>query len=195
MISRRACGASWALAWHRAPAAAAQHDYARNLVAARELLDGHDISLLDQHQQLMLEAAQRQEYERAAAYRDNWESLQLLHDQLAILRSGQRDCWFVYPFAKPTDGRTAGSMKLVDRDRGTCRGPLFRNLARPRRLSASPHCWKSVVRDHRLTRPDDVAQLRLVAGWFRQHPDDRAATLSIEQAQARCRELAAGTTP
>jgi len=171
----------------------AQDDYARNLIAARELLDGNDISLIDQHEQLMLEAAQRQEYERAAAYRDNWESLQLLHDQLAILRSGQRDCWFVYPFER-NDGTTAGSTKWLI----VAGGLAAAVVPEPRTAAAADRVARlleTVTRDHQLTHPDEVAQLRVVAGWFRQHPEEREAAISIAQAQSCCRELVDSLRP
>jgi excinuclease ABC subunit C len=164
-----------------------QDDYVRNLFAARALLDGHDLSLIEQQQQRMLEAAQRQEYERAAAYRDTWESLRLLHDQLAILRSGQRDCWFVYPFAKTAGSATSRTHWLI-----VAGGLAAAIVPEPRTASAADRVTQlleTITRDHQLTHPDEVAQLRVVAGWFRQHPEERAATISIEQARARCCEV------
>lgn len=164
-----------------------QDDYARNLLAARALLDGRDLSLIDEHQQRMLEAAQRQEYERAAAYRDTWESLRLLHDQLAILRSGQRDCWFVYPFAKTAGSANSRTQWLI-----VAGGLAAAIVPEPRTASAADRVTRlleQVTRDHQLTHPDEVAQLRVVAGWFRQHPEERETTFSFEQARARCGEV------
>lgn len=168
----------------------AQHDYAQKLTAARAFLDGRDSSLVDQHQQLMLDAAQRQEYERAAAYRDNWESLRLLHDQLTLLRNAQQDCWFVYPFVQSAE-RSANVQKWLV----VAGGCAVAVVTAPRSAAAARRGLKvleNVAYDRRFRHAEDVAQMRLVAGWFRQHPAARAAAMSIDQALALCRERVDG---
>ena len=131
----------------------------------------------------MKETAARHAFEQAAAYRDIWQQLSLLCDQLGLLQSVQREYWFVYPLN--TDSRKTLWMLVAG-------GQVVSVLPEPRTPNVARRCL-TLLRDHLLDRRQaetvDYEQLRLVAAWFRQHPGQWEHVLQPQQAIDFCREL------
>ncbi len=162
----------------------------QNISAARALLDGCDDTLLARCETAMHDAASRREFELAATYRDTWQQLTLLSDQLKLLRSAQRDFWFVYPIQKVRGGGTCATAKWIV----IAGGKVVAVRSEPRSPAAARrglHLLTATF-DHRTPppAPEDIHQIRLVAAWFRQHPGERERVLSPDQAQAICRTRA-----
>jgi excinuclease ABC subunit C len=162
-----------------------QAEYGRCIAAARAMLDGQDTTILDHYATAMQSAAARQAFELAAVYRDSWEQLSVLHDQLRLLQAAQRDLWFVYPIRRisATNGRASGKWLLI------AGGTIAAVVGEPRTSAAACRCGELLQRtfgDRRAAAPQDYDQIRLVASWFRQHPDERDRVLSPDQALAVC---------
>ena len=138
----------------------------------------------------MHDAASRREFELAATYRDTWQQLTLLSDQLKLLRDAQRDFWFVYPIQKVRGGGTCATAKWIV----IAGGKVVAVLSEPRSPAAARRGLNLLAATFDNRRPppapEDIHQIRLVAAWFRQHPDERERVLSPDQAQAICRSRA-----
>ena len=167
-----------------------QRDYAQNISAARALLDGCDDTLLARCETAMHDAASRREFELAATHRDTWQQLTLLSDQLKLLRCAQRDFWFVYPIQKVRGAGTCATSKWIV----IAGGKVVAVLSEPRSPAAARRGLNLLAATfdnrHPPPAPEDIHQIRLVAAWFRQHPDERERVLSPDQAQAICRSRA-----
>ena len=166
-----------------------QQDYQQEIAAARALLDGRDTTRIRCYEQCMHDAASRCAFEDAARYRDTFAQLTLLHDQLQLLRSVQRDFWFVYPIQGCSTSRRPATVKWIVIAGGT----LLAVLREPQTPAAARRCLdllQNGFADRQFPVSEDHDQIRLVAAWFRQHPDERGRTLDPDQAQAICRERA-----
>jgi excinuclease ABC subunit C len=164
-----------------------RQDYGQRIAAARALLDGRDTTMIDRYELAMQDAADRRAFEQAATYRNLWEQLTLLHDQLQLLRSAQRDYWFVYPVQGCSATHTRATIEWMLIAGGT----LVAVLREPRTPAAARRCLgllEQTFADRQFPVSEDYDQIRLVAAWFRQHPDERGRILDPDQAQAICRE-------
>lgn len=165
-----------------------QADYHQCIAAARALLDGRDTTVIDRYESAMHDAADRRAFEQAATYRDIWEQLTLLHNQLRLLRDAQRDFWFVYPIScrSAANGRVSTKWMLI------AGGTVVAVLREPRTPAAARRCLgllEQTFADRRSAAPEYYDQIRLVAAWFRQHPDERDRIIDPDQAQAACQRL------
>ncbi|MCS6900675.1 MAG: UvrB/UvrC motif-containing protein [Myxococcales bacterium] len=147
-------------------------DYAHRIDRARQFLLGQETELLDDLRSRMREASQRMEFERASVYRDRLKELEALSHALSSLRESLDRLTFVY--AVPgIDGRDRlyflkGGRVFGDLPR--CRDP--RQIERARELAAQ------------LLGPisppasgDEMDEIRVVAGWFRTHPEELGRTM------------------
>ena len=71
--------------------------YNERVRSVAAFLRGSDLAVLERLEQQMRTAADAHRFEQAAAFRDAWQDLQLLHNMLARLRDGRRDYNFIYP--------------------------------------------------------------------------------------------------
>ena len=165
-------------------------EYARRIDRARSFLLGRETELLDDLRSRMTEASRRMEFERASVYRDRLAELEALSRALASLRESLEQLTFVY--AVPgLDGRDRlyflkGGRVLGDIPR--CRGS--KQIERARELAA------------RLLGPiappgsgDEMDEIRVVAGWFRAHPEELGRTLSPEAFLEDPRRWPSGEAP
>ncbi len=157
--------------------------YTASIDAARALLDGRDLSILDRLQAEMIEAAAANSFERAAMLRDAMDELTYLVEQIEWLREVQQHYWFVYPVPGNT-GRTV--WKLI------AGGDLAAVVREPVDEASRRRCRQMLDRVfHHRDRPDvepvgDLGQMRTIASWFRRYPDQMQRVLGIEQAWHRC---------
>jgi excinuclease ABC subunit C len=158
-----------------------QREYQRNVLGAVALLDGRDRAILDESEQAMKEAAANCDFERAASCRDTWEPLAYLHDQLELLRNVRSDYWFVYPLSAHSrktlwvliaGGNVASVLPKPDSRAAAAR---YRKLLEE--TLAQKEC------EH---RSEDFEQIRLVASWFRQRPDELQRALEPDQVASHC---------
>ncbi len=171
-----------------APCAAgcSRPEYYRQIERATAFLDGEDRQVLEQMEAAMREASERHDYERAISHRDALQELTYLFDQLQLLRDVARDYWFVYPI------RSAGSSNLWN-CRGWRRGGRGRGAWHQFRREGP---WRTSGEDLHAAGPagpvpfEKFDRVRLVASWFRQHPEELEKVVSPEDAIARCRTRA-----
>jgi excinuclease ABC subunit C len=158
-------------------------EYLAQIEQACRLLDGDADEALAQYQAAMQEAAARRRFEQAAALRDTWQELTYLRDQFETLHLMQRDYWFVYPLTSAT-GREHWYFIA---------GGVIAHVARtPQTASSSLRClqWLEDMSEHRggdLQSENDVAQMFLLASWFRKHPEELDRTISLSAAKELCR--------
>jgi excinuclease ABC subunit C len=161
-------------------------DYAVNLAAAKQFLEGTNTELLDQLESEMFGAAAQREFERAANLRDAWMPLAWLHDHLDRLREARGKFSFVYP-AESANGRE--SWLVIHR------GHLVDVMRPPRDERSAERCLVRLKRAFFSSRKslaapqEDVEHMLLVLGWFRSHADELDRTLSPSRARALCRRL------
>jgi excinuclease ABC subunit C len=162
--------------------------YFQNVAAARQFLDGTNVRLLGRLHRRMRRAAAEREYIRAANWRDIWQPLAWLHEELDGFREARRNYSFVYPVRN--GGR---SYWLI-----VCRGQAMRGLRAPHDASSAHRCAARLdqVFSAATGQPDgetdvyDAENVALMIAWFRRRPEELSATLSPAAAQDICRELA-----
>jgi excinuclease ABC subunit C len=173
-----------------APCAAgcSRGEYAERVRAARDFLQGRDVSLLDELEAGMRSAAARRQFEIAANLRDAREALVQLDRRLGRLREARRRYTFVYPMPGYGGGE---SWCLV---RG---GHLIAACKAPRGRRSAQECLALVEgvysangRDGCDGRPEDLDMLQLVGSWFDEHPEEYRRTLAPDRAAAICRAKA-----
>lgn len=163
----------------------ARADYYASIAEARALLDGRETQVMDHYESAMQEAADRLAYEQAASFRDTWEQLSVLHDQLRALREAQRDLWFVYPIASPLPNRARRSRKWIL----IAGGRIAAVVREPQTAAGARRCIELMQESLMVRRPmepEEVDQVRVVAAWFRQHPEERERVLQPDEAHASC---------
>lgn len=151
-------------------------DYRARLDKARRFLLGHEQELLDDLRARMQEASRRLEFERASVYRDRLVELEALAQALSSLRESLEKLTFVYAvdgvegrgdhlhFLK--GGRWLGSLPR-------CRGPSQIDRAEAMaRLLLGPVAPP--------TSGDEMDEIRVVASWFRERPEELARTRSLD---------------
>jgi excinuclease ABC subunit C len=159
-------------------AAACSHaEYEARLDAARHFLDGADVGILERLERDMLAASAATQFERAAVLRDRLEPLGWLHACLERLRRA-RGLSFVYPL-RSCEGQElwyvirGGQVEAVlpaGAEAAATVAAVYASKA------AGPGSWAA----------KSVDGLLLVDAWFRKHPEEKARTLTPEQALAAC---------
>ena len=159
----------------------------RQIDRATAFLDGEDLHVLEQMETAMREASERHDYERAISHRDALQELTYLFDQLQLFRDVARDFWFVYPI------RSAGASNLWNLIAG---GDVVAVAAEPgtnseRKALGALLEQTFMQRDRQIPLPfEKYDRVRLVASWFRQHPEELEKVVSPENAMACCRTRA-----
>jgi excinuclease ABC subunit C len=169
-----------------APCAAAcdASQYAAEVARMTSFLSGGDATLLDELEQQMLAASRENHFERAATLRDNWLDLKWLRERLELRERMHKLKSFVYPLEDPQGARwwylfhggCVAAIVPVPHNRTTAR----RALAKLTRLYEATEKPEAI---------EDLSFLLMVAGWFRQNPDQWRRTLSSRQARRRCEKL------
>jgi excinuclease ABC subunit C len=162
-----------------------RQQYVRQLEAARRLLDGTDRSMLDRLQADMQQAASEQHYERAASLRDASDELTYLVEQIELVREVREAYWFVYPVPCHT-GRTLWKLIAGGDIAAVVRAPHDQGTARKCRDLLE----RVYSRGEQTEDIGDFGQIRLIASWFRQHPEQLQHALEPEEALSQCKRAA-----
>ena len=168
-----------------APCAAgcSRPEYYRQVEQAVAFLDGKDRHVLERIESAMREASERRDFERAIGHRDALQELTYLSDQLQLLRDVAHDFWFVYPI------RSAGSSNLWNLIAGGDVVAVVPEPATKSERKALGALLEQTFMERGRQAPipfEKFDRVRLVASWFRQHPDEMKKVLSPEDAIARC---------
>lgn len=170
--------------------------YFRNVSAARQFLEGTNVRLLDRLERRMRRAAEERDYIRAANWRDIWQPLSWLHEELDRFREARHHYSFVYPLRNA--GR--GYWLLVHR------GQAIRGLRAPHDAASAERCAAQLkdVYFAATNQPEafqpadsttaqidccDAENVALMIAWFRRRPRELKTTLTPTAAQAICRQL------
>lgn len=163
--------------------------YGAQLAAARALLEGTDDRVLADLAAAMSAAAEQHQFERAGALRDAWEELSYLVEQVQLVRDVAEHYWFVYP-VPGWAGRTLWYLVAGGIVTAVVREPDGAGVAEKcRQLLAAAYERRA---EQALRGQPDFEQLRLVASWFRQHPDELDRVLDPDETLARCRAGVSG---
>jgi excinuclease ABC subunit C len=165
-----------------APCASActRRDYRGNVRALLDFLAGKDRQPIDMLTREMNEAAVAQQYERAAALRDQLDRLVWMDQMLERARTAAVQS-FVYPVRNPVGGEL---WYLIER------GRVRRVLPRPNDDAQRQLALKVLGEVYRASdHPDpltieEMDSVLLVAGWFRKFPAERERSLSPTVARA-----------
>lgn len=150
-------------------------EYLRRVALARAFLDGDADEPLRELGERMLGAAERLDFEYAARLRDRARRLEALRDEFVRLREALDRLSFLYRVAGH-----GGDDRVYLVRRGTVRAavPVPRTAAerhRLARLSAEhfgpPEACSALVPKHQ------VAEILLLARWFRAHPGEMEGTV------------------
>jgi excinuclease ABC subunit C len=158
-------------------------DYAEAIGAAVAFLEGRNAAPLEALQRDMQAASTAQQFERAAALRDNLASLQWLTDHLTRLHEAARQSFvYVVPSADGADiwyaihgGRVRAVLPAPHDDDGRGRMATILetiypiNLSEPGSLSL-----------------DEIDSVLLVSSWFRRHSAERQRKMTPVEALAHC---------
>lgn len=165
-------------------------EYGRRLDKAKSFLLGHETELLDDLRARMKEASARMEFERASVYRDRLKELEGLAQALASLRESLEKLTFVY--AVPgIDGRDRLYFLKGGRVLGAlprCRG--VRQVERAAELAS-----RLLGAVDPPGSGDEMDEIRVIASWFRAHPEELGRTLSAEAFLADPRFWPSGEAP
>lgn len=165
--------------------------YSGQVKQAEALFAGTDRTAVDRLKDDMAVAARDQSYELAAMLRDKLADVEWLLEQLAHLREARRNYSFVYPV---TNHAGSTNWYLIE-------GADVRHVvAAPRRGQSNRTRLDLLAatydrRRHVADAPADVEVVRLVASWFRRHPQELKRVLSPEAATARCTAAASLHAP
>lgn len=150
--------------------------YGASVQAAVDFLEGRSAAPLGKVLDVMSDAAERAEFERAAAWREKFEAVEWLFGAVARLAAALDALSFVYLLRDATGGKD-DRVYLIRRGLVLAEAPLPRTPIEREAFAAA------VSRHADLPAPALVAhsaaemdQLTLVTGWFRQHPEAFEAT-------------------
>jgi excinuclease UvrABC nuclease subunit len=155
---------------------------------ARTFLSGQSDGPLARLEQEMMAASQGQEFERAAALRDKWETLKWLQKQLERMRLARERLSFVYSVPGESDrclwylirhGHVVAVLPAPD-------NPELKRIA----AEVVERQFHSKNARSLLPGPEAIDQVLLVAAWFHRHPGERARTIKPDQLLSRCRKFA-----
>jgi excinuclease ABC subunit C len=149
-------------------------DYQRQVRRAREFLGGTDLTLLQKIQQEMQAAALSQQFERAAALRDQLGTLQWLADRLTRIRQAQRDMSFIYPVAG-FDGQTMWYLIHGARTVAALEmpGDESSKKAAAKRIAAVYQTGAGLLESY-----EHADSMMVVMQWFRKYPGERKRCLA-----------------
>jgi hypothetical protein len=134
----------------------------------------------------MMSASNGQEFERAAALRDKWETLKWLQKNLERMRMARERLSFVYSVAGVNDRNLWYLIR---------HGHIVSVLPAPDKLELRRVATEIVEKQFCLKKsrsllpaPEAIDQVLLVAAWFHRHPRERARTIKPDELLARCRK-------
>lgn len=153
-------------------------EYAGQAELARRFLEGDTERPISILQERMQQAADRLDFEYAAALRDRAERLEMVRDELITLRSSILGSSLLYPI----EGYDSD-----DRVYLLHRGLIVDEFPAP----ADESGWTALKERARKTlaeeavdslhvQPHEAPEILLIARWFRLHPEERERTLPIE---------------
>ena len=161
-------------------------EYQDRVRQTRSFLAGRDRTILRRLEESMREAAGRQQFERAAALRDQWTAMTELDSQLRQLRHVCRDYRFVYPL--PGYGRRE-LWYLVERGQVVaCTGAPHNAATADRCLGLLDAVFPAGRPPQTMEMPEDLDATMLVLLWFRQHPEELNRTLTPAAARLAARQ-------
>jgi excinuclease ABC subunit C len=149
-------------------------EYDERLRLARAFLDGDDDGPLDGLRAQMEACSEALEFERAAAYRDKLQRLEIIREQFARLRFAVETLSFVYT-VPGADGDDRVYLIRRGRVRDECAAPRTardrtRLATRVRELFTPPERDSASVPTH------EIDELLLLSSWFRRFPDELEQT-------------------
>lgn len=150
-------------------------DYGARLEKARRFLLGHETELLDDLRARMKEASGRLEFERASVYRDRLVELEALSRALSSLRESLERLTFVY--AVPGRGGR-DSLYFVHGGRVIGSTPRCRGHRQVEQAVALAEKIMAPVNPP--GSGDEMDEIRVVAGWFRAHPEEMGRTMPAQ---------------
>jgi len=154
--------------------------YAGAVDDACRLLDGRDCRFIEELEDAMRQAAAGQRYEQAASHRDDWQSLNLLVDQLDLVRRVRDEFAGVHVLP----GTRKAVWWLI-----VAAGKVARIVRQPGSPNAARRCLELL--DDTFSRAtggtvEDYEQMRLVRSWHRQHPQVRGGIIAFNDARRYC---------
>lgn len=156
-------------------------EYLKRIDRARAFLDGNADEPLRWLNERMLQAAEKWDFEYAAAVRNRIQRLEQLRDEFGRLREALENLSFTY-----TVPGTDGDDRVYLIRRGTVRAavPRPQKEAEQRRL-AKLVTELTARREPRgaLVAKHQVAEILLIAHWFRTHPEELERTIPLEAAE------------
>ncbi len=162
-----------------------QTAYTSKVRAAQAFLSGQADDPLARLEQEMVTASNRQEFERAAALRDKWETLQWLQKQLERMRVARERLSMVYSLA----GENGWNLWYLIRQ-----GGVVGVLPAPENPEAKRAAADVIEKQYHskktraaLPGPEAIDQVLLVAAWFHRRPAERSRTMDPQRLIKRCR--------
>ncbi|MFO0760535.1 MAG: GIY-YIG nuclease family protein [Byssovorax sp.] len=149
-------------------------EYDERVALARAFLEGRSQGPIEHFQRLMEQAKDRQEYERAALYRDRLRRLEALREQLGRVRFALESLSFIYPV--PGFG---GDDRVYLIRRGTVRADLPAPRATPDRLALQrkvDEIYQPGEPPQAAIRVHEIDEILLVSTWFRRFPEELSRT-------------------
>jgi len=152
-------------------------EYAERVAMARAFLDGDDDGPIGMLKSRMEDASAALQFERAAAYRDKLNRLEVLREQFARLRFAVEKLSFVY---------TVPGHEGADRVYLVKRGVVRAELEKPRSSSQRTKL-KQLVGDIFSTHESsglsvpthEIEELLLLSSWFRRFPKELGRTKQV----------------
>lgn len=160
--------------------------YSRHVRAVRDFLEGRDLTVLNRLESKMYAAAERQDFELAAALRDKMAPIQWLRTRLTGLDEARKNHSFIYPVESAERGL---NWYLIRQGRVCSAVPEPTDaVSRRRGAEAIREVYAAKFAWHGVVPSQFVDHVLLVAGWFRRRPEENRRVLSIERALEQCRE-------
>jgi excinuclease ABC subunit C len=153
-------------------------EYGQAVRLGRLFLEGNADAPLAELERQMTEAAERMDFEYAALLRDRLERLQHFRDELVAFRGRVEDLTFLY--------RVPG-FGGDDRVYLIRRGRIRKEMSYPKGRRGREAVARAIDSVYGQSdtgpaglRPQDAAEILLVARWFRLHPRERRRTFTPE---------------
>jgi excinuclease ABC subunit C len=150
--------------------------YGAAVRAAVDFLEGRSAAPIARVLDVMANAAERAEFERAAAWREKLEAVEWLFGAVARLASALDALSFVY-VVKDASGGKDDRVYLVRRGLVLAEAPLPRTPIEREAFAAAVRRHSDVPAPALVPHSaSEMDQLTLVTSWFRQHPEAFEAT-------------------
>lgn len=153
--------------------------YHSQLRKASDFLAGRSRQPLVELEREMREAAELQQFERAARLRNACENLTWLRDRLLRIRDVQQHYRFVYAIADQSTESPARSLWCVI-DRGIVQSVLPRPCTPGERERAARRIMRMFAAGRGTRERDDPDHLGLIAGWFLENEEEIDHTFAPE---------------